>query len=115
MQQMKYLIALCGILVLSSCAKPEPDVAVSTEIVKPDITIMKKPKPVNLVAPRFYVVNEDNYQEFISEFFVKNGTKTIVAMSVKDYENMSLNIAELRRYIQQQNEIIVYYEDALAD
>jgi hypothetical protein len=35
-----------------------------------------------------------------------------VAFSVKDYENLSLNIAELRRYIGQQKEIIIYYENA---
>ena len=30
-----------------------------------------------------------------------------------DYENLALNIAELRRYINQQIDIIVYYEDAV--
>jgi len=33
---------------------------------------------------------------------------------VKDYENLSLNFAELRRYIEQQKQIIVYYEKAIA-
>ena len=32
---------------------------------------------------------------------------------MKDYENLAINIADLRRYLEQQNEIIVYYEDAL--
>lgn len=111
----KYLIALCAILALSSCSLVEPKIETITEFIKQEIPVIPRPRPVNLVAPYFYVVNEDNYDAFIEEFFVKNGTKTIIAMSVKDYENMALNIAELRRYIQQQNEIIVYYEDALAD
>ena len=34
--------------------------------------------------------------------------------SVKDYQNLSLNFAELRRYIEQQKQIIVYYEKAVA-
>jgi len=34
-------------------------------------------------------------------------------LSMKDYENLALNIADLRRFLEQQNEIIVYYEDAL--
>jgi hypothetical protein len=33
---------------------------------------------------------------------------------VKDYENLSKNFAELRRYIEQQKQIIVYYEKAVA-
>jgi len=32
---------------------------------------------------------------------------------MQDYENLALNIAELRRYINQQIEIIVYYEEAV--
>lgn len=32
---------------------------------------------------------------------------------MKDYENLALNIADLRRYINQQTEIIVYYEEAV--
>jgi len=36
-----------------------------------------------------------------------------VALSVKDYENLALNVSELRRFINQQKEIIVYYEEAM--
>jgi len=43
----------------------------------------------------------------------KNGEVAYIAISVKDYENLSLNFAELRRYIEQQKEIIVYYEEAV--
>jgi len=31
---------------------------------------------------------------------------------MKDYENLAINIAEIRRYSNQQKEIIVYYEKA---
>lgn len=55
-----------------------------------------------------------NYQEFKKEFEAKNGSDAYIAISVKDYENLSLNFAELRRYIEQQKQIIVYYEDAVA-
>ena len=32
---------------------------------------------------------------------------------MQDYENLALNIAEMRRYLNQQTQIIVYYEDAV--
>tara|TARA_Y100000356_G_C11091906_1_gene199701 strand:+ start:463 stop:603 length:141 start_codon:yes stop_codon:yes gene_type:complete len=38
-----------------------------------------------------------------------------VALSMKDYENLAMNIADLRRYINQQGEIIVYYEKAVTE
>jgi hypothetical protein len=32
---------------------------------------------------------------------------------MKDYENLALNIAEIRRYINQQTQVIIYYEGSL--
>lgn len=72
-----------------------------------------RPKPINLTDTRLYVVNEDNLEDFLKEFEDVNGNRAFVAFSVKDYENLSLNIAELRRYIKQQGEIILYYEEAV--
>lgn len=59
------------------------------------------------------MVSKENYDEFVKEFESKNGSDAYIAISVKDYENLSLNFAELRRYIEQQKQIIVYYENAV--
>tara|TARA_Y100000768_G_C23919425_1_gene654087 strand:- start:202 stop:327 length:126 start_codon:yes stop_codon:yes gene_type:complete len=34
---------------------------------------------------------------------------------MKDYENLALNIADIKRYLEQQKEIIIYYEKAAKD
>jgi hypothetical protein len=68
---------------------------------------------VQLNDVKIYVVTEDNYEEFLADFQAKNGKTAYIAISVKDYENLSLNFAELRRYIEQQKQIIVYYEEAV--
>ena len=59
------------------------------------------------------MVSKKNYKEFIKEYQKKNGADSYIAISVKDYENLSLNFAELRRYIEQQKQIIIYYEKAV--
>ena len=74
-----------------------------------------RPKPINLTDTRIYVVNQDNLEEFLAEFEEVNGNRAFIALSIKDYENLSLNIAELRRFIQQQGEIILYYEEAVTN
>ena len=86
-----------------------------TEIQKTQVPTVARPKPINLTDTRLYVVNEDNLEDFLSEFEEVNGNRAFVAFSVKDYENLALNIAELRRYIKQQGEIIVYYETAVTE
>ena len=62
---------------------------------------------------KIYVVSKENYDEFVKDFEAKNGGDAYIAISVKDYENLSLNFAELRRYIEQQKQIILYYEEAV--
>ena len=34
---------------------------------------------------------------------------------MKDYENLALNIADIKRYLEQQKEIIIYYEKAVKE
>jgi hypothetical protein len=34
-------------------------------------------------------------------------------MSVGDYERMAINFADITRYIEQQKELLVYYEKAI--
>ena len=50
---------------------------------------------------------------FLSDFQEQYGEVALVALSMQDYQNLALNVAEMRRYINQQTQIIVYYEDAL--
>ncbi len=77
------------------------------------VPLAARPKPIDLVDTRVYVVNSDNLDEFIAEFTAENGDFAIVALSIKDYENLALNVAELRRFINQQTEVIIYYEKAV--
>jgi len=77
------------------------------------VPLAARPKPIDLIDTRIYVVNSDNLDEFIAEFTAENGDFAIVALSIKDYENLALNVAELRRFINQQTEVIVYYEKAV--
>ena len=67
---------------------------------------------MNLHRVKFYAVTPENMEEFIERFEEESGTTVFFAMSVPDYENMSMNVAELRRYINQQKALIVYYEEA---
>jgi len=93
---------------------PEPEIVTVTKIEKTTVPLVAPPKPVQLNDVKVYVVSPDeNLEEFLAEFEAKNGKTAYIALSVKDYENLSLNFAELRRYIEQQKQIILYYEEAV--
>jgi len=96
-----------------SLLRPEPQIVTVTNTVKTTVPIVAHPKKVQLNDVKIYVVSKENYEEFVKEYEAKNGADAYIAISVKDYENLSLNFAELRRYIEQQKQIIVYYENAV--
>jgi len=78
------------------------------------VPVVSRPKPTQLNDVRVYVVNQSELENFIAEFKKQYGELAFVALSMKDYENLALNIAELRRYINQQKDIIIYYEDSVS-
>ena len=104
-------------LLLSSCSsfyKPEKEIVTVTKLVERQIPTVPHPKQVQMNEIKIYVVSpSENFEEFKKEFEAKNGADSYIAMSVKDYENLSKNFAELRRYIEQQKQIILYYEEAV--
>ena len=80
---------------------------------KTTVPTVSRPKPVQLNDVRVYVVNAKILDDFLAEFKQRHGEVAFVALSMQDYENLALNIADMRRFINQQTQIIVYYEDAV--
>ncbi len=122
MQQTNYgmtlSLLLATTLLISGCtgiwSKPEKEIVVETKIIEKNIPTVPHPKQVKLHDVKIYVVSpSENFEEFKKEFEAKNGGDSYVAISIKDYENLAANFAELKRYIEQQKAIIVYYEEAV--
>ena len=115
MRLIAYGLVLLTSLTLMGCSLlPEPKVVIVTKTVRTLVPIVARPKQVQLNDIKIYVVAKVNYKEFVAAYAKKNGADSYIALSVKDYENLALNFAELRRYIEQQKQIIVYYEKAVA-
>ena len=115
MRPIVYGTILLTSLTLMGCSlMPEPKIVTVTKTVKTEVPIVTRPKQVQLNDVKIYVVSKVNYAEFVKSYAKKNGADSYIAISVKDYENLALNFAELRRYIEQQKQIIVYYEEAVA-
>lgn len=119
MRQINFGVTLSLLLVttllISGCStfKPEKQIVTVTKLVEKQIPIVPHPRQVQMNEIKIYVVSpEENFEKFKEEFEKKNGADSYIAISIKDYENLSRNFAELRRYIEQQKQIIIYYEEA---
>ncbi len=82
---------------------------------KTTVPVVSRPKPLQLIDTRVRVVTSDTLEQFLKEYEEQYGELAFVVLSMQDYENLALNIADLRRFINQQTEIIVYYEEAVSE
>ena len=109
-------LLLLPLLLSSGCSsfKDVLPVEIKTVEVERKIPTQNRPRPVKLSDLHFYVVTEDTFAAFKQRFTKENGDLLFYAISVRDYETLALNMAELKRFLQQQKQLIIYYEKAVA-
>ena len=107
------LLPLC--LLMSSCSSwPKlKQIEIKTVQVERVIPTQNRPRPINMNNIKFYVVTSENFEDFKKRYEKDNGTFLFYALSVRDYETLAINMAEIKRYIEQQKQIIIYYEKAV--
>ena len=103
-------------LLISSCSSwPKlTQIEVQTVEVERNIPIQNRPRQLDMNDIHFYVVTEQNFEEFKKKFVKENGDLVGYVLSVRDYESLAINMAEIKRYIEQQKQIIIYYEKAVS-
>jgi len=108
------LLPLC--LIISNCSSwPKlKQIEIKTVQVDRVIPTQNRPRPLNMNNIKFYVVTSENFEDFKKRYEKDNGTFLFYALSVRDYETLAINMAEIKRYIEQQKQIIIYYEKAVA-
>ena len=104
-------------LIISSCSTWDKitKIEVQTVEVERNVPLQNRPRQLDLANIHWYVVTEENFVEFKKKFQKENGDPLVAyVMSVRDYENLAINMADIKRYIEQQKQIIIYYEKAVA-
>lgn len=67
------------------------------------------PRAIDLKEPQWYVVSEKNLEEFLERVEKESGAMVFFAMSVPDYELMAYNMQEIKRYVKEMQQVIIYY------
>jgi hypothetical protein len=67
------------------------------------------PREIDLKEPMWFAVTEANIDKFIADIKEEHGDVVFLAMSIPDYEIMAYNMQELKRYITELKEVVVYY------
>jgi len=95
---------------------PEPQIVTVTEKVPLRIYQPPLPAEIDLLNVNFFVITEENLQEKIKEIEkILDGNFVVFALTPDGYEKMAENFQEVRRYVRQQKELIIYYREATTE
>ena len=122
---MKKLISFSALLtvlvVVSACSRLSPVKEVVTlptvvetpEIDAPTIRIVPRPDPIKMRNADIVVVTEANLQEVIERIKTEQGDFVLYAMTAQSFEALALSFEQIKKYIEEQNAVILYYEEAV--
>jgi hypothetical protein len=100
------------VLLLSGCLGNNPQtIEVSAKpLDKPELNL----PPVDEIRTRpveWVIINEENLEEKLAELTANGQPLGLFVLTGEGYENLGLNISDIRALVQQQQQIIVAYEN----
>ena len=115
-----------GLSVVSGCSwlpsfereivQPEPQIITVTEKVPLRIYQPPLPAAIDLLDVNFFVITEENLDEQVKTIEkLLDGQFVVFALTPDGYEKMAENFQEVRRYVRQQKELIIYYREATTE
>ena len=112
----QFLSLLTLLLTLSNCSwKPEKEVVTVEKVIKPTIAVVPKPKPIQMKNAEIIVITEKNLDSVMERIKKEQGNFVVYAMNPASFKALALNFEQIKRYIEQQQEVIIYYEKSVTD
>ena len=106
---MKRLL-LCATLLLAGCGGVAPKIVEKPILVDRPELIVPEIQPVQQYDFEWIVITRENFDSVTRELESRGQTIVLFAITPQGYQNLSLSIAELRRFITQQQSVIVSYK-----
>lgn len=88
----------------------EPVEITTKPVDKPELSLPRSDE-LQLKAVNWQVVTPENIDQVFAEITESGRPATMFALTDRGYENLGLNLSDLRAYIQQQQVIITAYEN----
>lgn len=96
----------------SSCSLiPTKQIEVTAKPMERTIVQPVMPREIDLKEPQWIVVTPDNKEEQLARIEEQEGELVFLAMTIPDYEVMAYNMQELKRYITELKDVVVYYRE----
>lgn len=111
------LILSLSSVVLSGCASLDffgsdvKPLEVQTVAVEKTPLALAAPQPLNPKDVKWFVITPENYEQVFADLEAKKYSVVLYGLTDDGYENLSMNMAGLRKYIMEQRAIIKAYKD----
>jgi hypothetical protein len=83
------------------------------QIEAPTIRIVPRPDPIEMRNADIVVVTEANLEQVIARVKQEQGDFVLYAMTAQSFESLALSFEQIKKFIEEQNAVIVYYENAV--
>ena len=94
----------------SSCSLiPTKQIEVTSKPLERTIVQPVMPREIDLKSVKWLTVTPDNWEEQLKIIEEQEGELVFLALSIPDYELMAYNMQELKRYITELKDVVVYY------
>jgi hypothetical protein len=88
---------------------PTKRIEVSAKPIERQIVQPIMPREIDLKQPQWIAVTPDNWEEQLALIEEQEGELVFLAMTIPDYEVMAYNMQEIKRYITELKDVVVYY------
>ena len=99
------------IMACSCSLLPTKQIQVSAKPIERQIVQPIMPREIDLREVRWLTITPENYEEQFAIIEAQEGELVFLAMTIPDYETMAYNMQELKRYITELKDVVVYYRE----
>jgi|TARA_R100001594_G_scaffold145250_1_gene195222 hypothetical protein len=90
---------------------PTKEIQVTAKPIDRKIVQPVMPREIDLKDVRWLTITPENFQEQFKVIEDQEGELVFLAMTIPDYEVMAYNMQELKRYITELKDVVVYYRN----
>jgi len=109
MKATNVLVLVLVATLLSGCSLFTKKVDASfTPIAKPEL-VLPDADEIRMRSLEWYIITPENYQEIFEELRLSGESVVLLGLTSNGYERISLNLGDIRAFIQQQQSIIKAY------
>ena len=106
----KLAVLLTVLMMGSSCSLlPTKQIQVTAKPIERKIVQPIMPREIDLKQPQWIAITPDNWEEQLARIAQQEGELVFLAMTIPDYEIMAYNMQEIKRYITELKDVVVYY------